>query len=94
MNRPAGSRVYRVLLHVLPRQFRLAHAAEMEELFREALRARRSRGRTAWLTAWARGTADVVFLAVRLWVGSVPAGGAVVACCRESRWTFSSPSGA
>jgi len=84
MGGSTGSRTYRALLRILPLHFRVAHAADMEELFVEALRAHRARGRGAWLAAWMRGTADVVLLAVRLRVRPLPARGQVRQ--REGLW--------
>jgi putative ABC transport system permease protein len=54
--------LYRFLLRLLPREFRSAHAAEMEEAFLESLALTRSRKPVACL----RAMSDVLGLAVRL----------------------------
>lgn len=66
MESPRGSRVYRTLLRLLPQRFRILYAEEMEDLFLEALGARRTGGGMAWLGTWIRAMADVVLLALRL----------------------------
>ena len=61
-----GRSVYRLLLRLLPPEFRAKHGAEMEELFLEALSVHRRRGVPMWIFGWFRGFADVLELAMRL----------------------------
>ncbi len=66
MNEAGSSRAYRTLLRILPPSFRRSHGREMEELFLEALNARRTRGFSGYFVAWGRGVVDVILLAGRL----------------------------
>ncbi len=65
MSARTGRGVYRLLLRLLPSDFRGANGAEMEALFKETVLSARRRGRGAWLLAWIRGAWDVVALALR-----------------------------
>ena len=58
--------VYRLLVRVLPSEFRARHGSEMEELFSEALGVHRRRGVPMWIFGWCRGFVDVAELAIRL----------------------------
>jgi putative ABC transport system permease protein len=51
-------RLYRLILRLVPRRLRDAHAAEMEELFREQLDAARRRGPRAVVMTWMAALAD------------------------------------
>ena len=61
-----GRTAYRLLLRLLPPDFRAKHGAEMEELFAAALGLHRLRGMPLWILGWVRGVADIVELALRL----------------------------
>ncbi len=61
-----GRSAYRLLLRLLPPEFRAKHGAEMEVLFFEALGVHRRRGVPVWIFGWFRGFADVLELAMRL----------------------------
>ncbi len=61
-----GRMAYRLLLRLLPPDFRAKHGAEMEELFFEALGVHWRRAVSLAVIAWFRGVADVVELAIRL----------------------------
>ncbi len=61
-----GRPAYRLLLRLLPPDFRAKHGAEMEELFAAALGLHRLRGMPLWILGWVRGVADIVELAIRL----------------------------
>ena len=65
MTRDRSLRVYRRLLRVLPADFRRRHGAEMEQVFREALRdAARARRLGGWLRTWAAAGHDIAVWAV------------------------------
>ena len=58
-------RIYRVLIALLPSEFRARNSAGMEDLFTEALAESRRRGPLAQLGTWLRGTLDILGYAVR-----------------------------
>ncbi|MGD2044832.1 MAG: ABC transporter permease [Gemmatimonadota bacterium] len=65
-SRPNGSRTYRLLLKLLPTDFRAQHGREMEAVFLEARDDARDRGVWARLTVWLAAVRDVVHASVRL----------------------------
>ena len=66
--------VYRIVLRILPADFRRRHGTEIEELFDEVRGVHRRRGMLAGLLGWLRGIGDVLELSVRLRSSRPPAG--------------------
>jgi len=60
-----GVRVYRVLLHLLPRRFRRDRGAAMERLFLDMVRERTREGRSPGIGFWGRVVWDTIDQAVR-----------------------------
>ena len=69
------TRLYRAILRLVPRRLRHAHAAEMEELFREQLDAARHRGRRAVMMTWVAALADALAARGRPSLPPAPASG-------------------
>jgi len=72
MNVNSGSRAYRLLLRLLPYDFRATHGKEMETVFQDNLADARAKGRVAWALAWLKGSVDVVVTAGLRWSRGLP----------------------
>jgi predicted permease len=68
----SGPRAYRLLLRLLPYNFRATHGKEMETVFQDNLSDARAKGRIAWAMAWLKGSVDVVVTAGRRWSRGLP----------------------
>ncbi len=68
----SGPRAYRLLLRLLPNDFRVTHGKEMETVFQDNLADARAKGRVAWAVAWLKGSVDVVVTAGRRWSRGLP----------------------